>query len=835
MSQPVSGDVEETRRFLTVLLRDVPDLFETVSQTRPGGRFGRRTTRSGGDIDALVADIQGAVAEGQDAYLSAAAQWRIPTRRGTAADAGALIGFWLDIDRKGPGHEADQDLLFDEEELETFLALFPFPPTITIDSGGGWQLWWMLEEPFLIDSPEPRREAKRMVEDWHRHFSALAMSMDRKIDKVSDLARVLRPPGTFNFKVQPPRPVHLLEFDADRRYPLEDLLGLIEPGGPASVDAPASSKDPPEGFVFGDPTDDRVGSRFNRWVRDEVGIVEWVQDERFGYHSPRSPRLASLGDGTEVKAVDLTRRTKDANKGHSITVFPESGYVWLFSLGDAPSSVDTWRSYDPLGLLTAWVHGGDFASAIKAILAEHPDWATADSEIRFTDTANAERLHLLHGESIRWINTWSSWMVWDGSRWVIDHQGVMVHELAKDISRSYFKLLAEKDFTGDRKEWSKWANQSANRHRIDGAVWLARGMKGIVIDHEQLDADPWLLNVINGYIDLHDGSHHPPDRSKLMTMRANVVYQPSAWAPLWDRCLTQWFPDPEVRAYFQRLCGAAIVGEVRDHILVFAFGTGANGKGTVFLVLGRILGDYFEVPHKSLLVESRFEQHPTAIASLFRKRLVVAAETDRRVPLSEALVKNLTGGDPLTARRMRENFWQFIPNHTLFLQTNFLPAVTIDPAMWRRIRVLPFEARFEGDNQDKELAGKLLAEAPGILNWLIEGALAWQEIGIGDATLPASVLEATAAYESSEDLVSRWLKECGWKIVDPRTGGRTMASVLVESWAEWVLAVTGEPRRFNEVARALENRGCEKATTRQIVNNRRQQITYWEGIVELRH
>jgi putative DNA primase/helicase len=290
---------------------------------------------------------------------------------------------------------------------------------------------------------------------------------------------------------------------------------------------------------------------------------------------------------------------------------------------------------------------------------------------------------------MRYVATWGRWIVWNGSVWRMDSkESVRATGKAKDVSVELLRQLQQfptapngatedevKTVEEARKKLVSWATGSANRSRINALVDLARSEPGVIVDHNDLDADPWLLCVRNGYIDLWEGSFHHPDPKKLLTMQAPVTYDPQAVAPLWAKSLREWLPDDAVRGYFHALCGEAVVGAVRDHLLVIHYGTGANGKGTAIGALRRVLGPYFQTPHKSLLVQQRHAEHATVYADLFRVRLAVAVETEGGQKLSEASVKNLTGGDEVKARRMHEDFWSFEPTHSLWLQTNYLPEI----------------------------------------------------------------------------------------------------------------------------------------------------------------
>ena len=252
--------------------------------------------------------------------------------------------------------------------------------------------------------------------------------------------------------------------------------------------------------------------------------------------------------------------------------------------------------------------------------------------------------------------------------------------------------------------------------------------------------------------------------------------------------MQEWFPDPEPRSYVHRGAGSALVGAQRDHVFVIHYGHGRNGKGTFTGAIMRVLGPYATVIHLSLLVEQKYSHHDTIKADLFRTRLAVASETARRVRLDEASVKNLTGADRITARRMREDPWEYDPTHSLWLQTNHLPEIGgRDTGIWSRIRVVKWESTFEGKDQDQDLDATLAAEAPGILRWLVEGCLEWQEHGLSE---PEAVIRETLAYRNAEDTFARFQTDMGLVF---RPGLEMQAGTLQEMVSEWAAAEGIDP------------------------------------------
>lgn len=447
-------------------------------------------------------------------------------------------------------------------------------------------------------------------------------------------------------------------------------------------------------------------------------------------------------------------------------------------------------------------------------------------EPTLTDSGNATRLIRWHGHRLRFIPSWGRWVVaGEDGFWSVDHRDVRVRELAKDVGRG-LKTTAAAEHDSDRaKKLFNFGISSLNQRRIGGMVDLARGIEGIPLDHEQLDTDGWLLGVENGVVELKTGRLRPADPADLMTIQCPVAYDAEAEAPRFHQALKEWFPDRELRAYLKRIAGSALVGAQCEHVFVIHYGLGGNGKGTFTRALQRVLGPYAIEVHLTLLLDTKYREHDTVKADLFRSRLAVAVETDRRVKLAEASVKNLTGGDRIRARRMREDPWSFDPTHSLWLQTNHLPAISgRDGGIWRRIRVVKWEKTFSDREQDRDLDAKLAAEAPGILRWLVEGCLEWQEHGLDE---PEVVIRETLAYRHSEDVLSRFQEDMGL-MFDPDL--EIQASELQDLLADWSNAEGIDPPS-SQVGEWLHENGCSQKRKRYTDDSgKRRQARFWIGV-----
>ncbi|MBA2715244.1 MAG: primase C-terminal domain-containing protein, partial [Rubrobacteraceae bacterium] len=407
-----------------------------------------------------------------------------------------------------------------------------------------------------------------------------------------------------------------------------------------------------------------------------------------------------------------------------------------------------------------------------------------------TDLGNAARLIAYHGRDLRYCYPWGCWLVWDGRRWSVDESGE-IHRRAKQTVKEIYKEAANAPDDEIRKALAKHAVRSESENRIQAMVSLAKSEAPIM--STQLDASPWLLNVSNGTIDLRTGELREHQREDLITKIAPVEHDPEARAPAWGQTLERVMPQEGVRAFFKKLCGYAISGDVSEHVLPVLYGTGANGKSTILNALLEAAGEYGMQAAPDLLVAKR-GGHPTEVADLFGMRVVASIEVEDGRRLAEALVKSLTGGDKVRARKMRQDFWQFDPTHTAFLCTNHKPEIRgTDNAIWRRIRLIPFTETIPPAEQDKKLSSKLRSELPGILAWTVEGCLEWQREGL---QAPEEVRKATGAYRAEMDVIGAFLRdEC-------ETGRDHKASfkVVYDRYEEWC-ADGGEKaetrRKFN--------------------------------------
>jgi putative DNA primase/helicase len=436
-----------------------------------------------------------------------------------------------------------------------------------------------------------------------------------------------------------------------------------------------------------------------------------------------------------------------------------------------------------------------------------------------TDLGNARRLVRLFGNTtICYVPPWKTWLVWVGTHWQRDETGE-VDRLAKAVVAGIYAEAGYEQDRGRREELGKHAVRSESVRAIQAMITLAQTEAGIPVLPEQLDCDPWVLNVANGTLDLQTGALRPHRREDLLTKLIPVEFDAAAPCPTWLRFLERIFTGrPQLVAFLQRALGYALTGDTREQCFFVFYGQGNNGKSTLIETTATLLDAYAQRIAIETLLAKRVGD-TVAMNDLFTimgARFVSAVEPDMGRRLAEALVKALTGGDTIKAKKLYADLLSYKPAFKLFLATNHKPVIRgTDWAIWRRVRLVPFEVVIPDAEQDRALPEKLRGEQTGILAWAVQGCLAWQREGLGT---PEEVRVATAAYRSDMDSLGEFLAEC---CVLDRDTWITVAE-LYAAYADWAKQ-GGEPMLSK---RALSLRLSERGLTAAKVQHQR----CWLGI-----
>jgi putative DNA primase/helicase len=533
-------------------------------------------------------------------------------------------------------------------------------------------------------------------------------------------------------------------------------------------------------------TDDKL-ERFRQWrPGGKGGVIKNITGVRRVLYN-----LPALIEATKAKQpILLTEGERDADTavtlGYRATTVTGGAHKWqakydydrvvtgadLILIGDNDAKgrehIDALRKrlapivgrlrvvFPPTGKdLTEWIEAGGTKAALDALTAaaaDAPASAGLEDEIALAFGAQ-------HADDHRYIAKTGHWMHWTGTRW--QQEDTLA---AFDVSRTLCRQAGD-----------------AKAKTVAAVVALARTDRRIAAVIEQWDPNPDLLNCGSTVVDLKTSEERPPRRDDYCTKQTMVAPAPPGTpCDLFNKFVDKITnKDDELIGFLQRYLGYCLTGHTREHVFVFCYGTGANGKSTFLKTIASILADYCVTSPIEMFLASKYDRHPTEQARLHKIRLTVAHETPKGRSWDESKIKNLTGGDKLTARYMRTNFFDFEPTHKLLLAGNNKPALReVDEAMRRRFLIVPFTARIPEKERDFELTEKLLAEAPQILRWMIDGCLQWRQSGLG---IPDTVRMASDEYFDAQDTLQQWLDEC----VKDDPMAFTPSRALFKSWERW--------------------------------------------------
>jgi P4 family phage/plasmid primase-like protien len=634
------------------------------------------------------------------------------------------------------------------------------PGFVRFETRGGYRLLWALESPFTIETPDDAAE-------WSRFYSA-AVAWIREASGIEcdgackDWTRLYRLPNVRREGHGVQRAA--LEGELSEAWPV-DRVAIPEAPAPrakritASAPREVNANDPEPGdpAIVEPLTAELAEAITPAWLTD--GRQEWFLaflGWLLGKGWARAERAALL-DLLEAHRDESIEKYRDMNERTHALDGPNAEVK--AALGDAFEAVDAivnrHPNAHPMGALAARLLARSENDA-----APYFDPRPTKDETR-SDLGNARRLVRMHGRDLRYCAARARWYVWRGNRWEADSTGA-VERAAKESAESLWEG-AKTEADDDRKKTARaWALKSCGRASIANAIELAKSEPGIPVTVDMLDADPWLLNVANGVLDLRTGELHAPDRGLLMTKMAAVAYVPGARSPLWDAFVSRLTGgDAELAAYIQRAMGYALFGAWREKLFWFGYGPPDGGKSTFLGVVSDVLGDYaVSADASTWMVQHNTGGNRGDVTRLLGARLVTTLEVRANARFDQQLMKAVTGGDALTAAAKYEHEIQFRPTFALWFGANDRPIIPDDDeGFWNRVRCVPFTHPIPAAEQDKALREKLTGpeHAPAVLAWLVEGCLAWQRAGVGTC---AAVEAATRAYRRDMNQAAGFFDEC---------------------------------------------------------------------------
>jgi len=382
--------------------------------------------------------------------------------------------------------------------------------------------------------------------------------------------------------------------------------------------------------------------------------------------------------------------------------------------------------------------------------------------VKLNDSGNAERLVSIFGDELLYCPQMRAWYIWTGRMWKMDISNHIL-QIAQQVAESYRTLSRECDVDdiSNRNKLIRHANTSESLRGLQAMVSIAQSDQSIILNVNEFDHNPMLLNVENGTIDLATGKFilfNPDDH---ITKMAPVTYVKDADCPVWDRFLSDVLPDAATRAFIQTAVGYSLTASTREDRMFILHGGGRNGKTTFVNAILSMMGEYASQASSSLIVRKHSTGPRDDLLVLMGKRFVVATETEESHKLDENLVKQMTGGSRVSINPKYRSQMEFHPTWKMWLDTNYEPIITgTDPAIWRRLLKIPFYVSIPEAKCDTKLRQYLMSnndERSGILNWALEGAKRWSKTGLKPSKV---VVDSTKFYSADQDFIGQFIAEC---------------------------------------------------------------------------
>ncbi len=492
---------------------------------------------------------------------------------------------------------------------------------------------------------------------------------------------------------------------------------------------------------------------------------------------------------------------------------------YVFSTNANP--FEPFHCYDKFSVYTLLEHNGDFARAAKELAnmgfsgngkPQHNHRKIIEKQIStnselppLSQIGNAQRFKMIFKDQLKFNHTTKEWLIWDGIRWRADTKD-NIRLLGKSISDTIERDEPIYVAAGyGPKAVRAWHKSSQTLRNIDDSLKLAACEPEFATSISDWDRDPYLLNFKNGTLDLREIKFYKNRPEDMITKLVPFEYDPKATSALWENALNMYFDgNQELIEFVQKACGLSLCGAHLEEIIIFLYGTGANGKSIFVNTLQTVFGDYAGLLPIEALITQRFDDiKKSEIASLVGSRLVVTTEIPVGKHLNEATVKALTGGDAVRVRNLYQNFFTFQPSFTLWIFGNHKPDIRgADNGIWRRMALIPFEKTIPQEKRlpQSVILEKLKLEAPGIITWIVDG---WRKYSTEGLKRPEAVVAATESYKEDQDPLSGFFLDRIVISSDAKEKGQD----LYQAYLKWCEDQKESPIGKKVFFRILEEKG----------------------------
>lgn len=646
-----------------------------------------------------------------------------------------LNGCYLDFDlaKDGDGSSIEEIEKRKDVALSALLELSVRPNIVTVTKNGLQPIWLIDEADISLTIKELHEHVNKGIIDWSKQYGGMG-------DSCFDIPRILRIPGFFHLKAEPFLIESYLIHESKSKlsmlaeqFPYDNYEQVKEDNAEVSKELKnLNDVDIREIVIkalkeWGEPEayfDDKARIVIKRGV---TGAFQGKRDDR-QYIGSASHDIPSGNKITFVKRLLELKNNKEA-------------YKWIKDKFNLSSSTPT---------------------------------------IQLTDTTNAEKIAEKYDGKLRFDHKRRRWLIWDKHMWKPDKNGA-IERCAIESAREQLRESVDIENNAEKEKRVRWAIQSENRQKIEAAVSIAKNIEPIADEGENWDSDRLLLSCSNGIVELKTGKLRDGKPEDRITMSTNTLFEPKALCPRWEQFIDEIFEgNSELIHYVHKALGYSISGDMSEQVAFFGFGTGSNGKSVLFTTMKDVLGDYSHSVPASTFQRSLNNTNTNDVAAIEFKRFLISAETLSSSKINEQRMKKWSGGDAETARYLYGEYFTFYPACKIWLFLNHKPQIEDDSfGFWRRVRLIPFNRKFTAQEMDKHLGEKLVAEYPGILNWLVEGFQLWQKEGL-DPT-PDIVSRATKDYQTENDELAEFVLD---RCVEGENYNER-ASVLYKTYQKW--------------------------------------------------